>query len=155
MSDIIIRKATQTDLPTLLSFEQGIIEYERPFDPTLKREKISYYDIEKMIDDNQVEVLVAEYQNELIGSGYAKIVQSKPYLTHSQHCYLGFMYVSPNHRGRGVNQLIVNGLKEWALSRGINEIRLEVYGENAGAIKAYEKAGFKRNLVEMRISLDN
>ena len=31
-----------------------------------------------------------------------------------------------------------------------NEIRLDVYAENPGAIKAYEKAGFKSFLVNMR-----
>ena len=32
----IVRKATLDDLPTLLLFEQGVIEAERPFDPTIK-----------------------------------------------------------------------------------------------------------------------
>lgn len=32
---ILIRKATPADLETLLRFEQGVVQAERPFDPTL------------------------------------------------------------------------------------------------------------------------
>ena len=147
---LIIRPATQEDLKALLTFEQGIIEYERPFDETLRSTPISYYDIAAMIDDPDIEVVVAEEEEQLIGSGYAKLVDSKPYLTHSKHAYLGFMFVSENARGKGVNQKIVAQLEAWAKSRGVNEVRLDVYAENSAALRAYEKAGFKKNLIEMR-----
>jgi hypothetical protein len=39
MKGLILRKAMDTDIETLLRFEQGIIAAERLFDPTLKREK--------------------------------------------------------------------------------------------------------------------
>ena len=45
MNSIHIRKALLSDLATLLEFEQGIIAAERPYDPTLKKEKIQYYNI--------------------------------------------------------------------------------------------------------------
>ena len=54
MENIIIRPARQEDLPVLLEFEQGVIEAERPMDATLKSEKINYYDIAAMIDDDNV-----------------------------------------------------------------------------------------------------
>ncbi|MCW8877266.1 MAG: GNAT family N-acetyltransferase [Kangiellaceae bacterium] len=147
---MIIRPAVKDDLPQLLEFEQGIIEYERPFDETLKKTPISYYDIKAMIQAPDIEVVVAEEGNQLIGSGYAKVIQSKPYLTHSKHAYLGFMFVSEEARGKGVNKKIIAKLEEWAKLRGINEVRLDVYAENSTAVRAYEKAGFIKNLVEMR-----
>ena len=88
---MIIRRATTEDLNTLLTFEQAIIEYERPFDETLRSTPISYYDIAAMIDDPDIEVVVAEENEQLIGSGYAKLVESKPYLTHSKHAYFPFL----------------------------------------------------------------
>ena len=57
--DILIRTATQVDLPTLLAFEQGIITAERPYDKTLKPDPISYYDISELIASNDAEVAVA------------------------------------------------------------------------------------------------
>lgn len=151
MHTITIRKAHRNDLEKLLEFEQGIITAERPFDPTLKEEKIHYYDIEKMISAPHIEVLVAEIDSELVGSGYARIETAKPYLNHLNYAYLGFMYTDANHRGKGVNAKIIEALKEWCNLQNVFELRLDVYNDNSSAIKAYEKAGFKKHLVNMRM----
>ena|ERR1700761_6482892 len=150
---MIVRAATLDDLDTLLAFEQGIITTERPFDVTLREGHINYYDIAKMIGADNVKVAVAELDSKIIGSGYARIDDSKDYLKFTQHAYLGFMYVDTKHRGKGVNQQILKYLKQWALSKNLTELRLEVYDENLPAIKAYEKAGFSKLLIEMRLGI--
>jgi ribosomal protein S18 acetylase RimI-like enzyme len=153
MEQITIRKAVTGDLNTLLEFEQGIIKAERPFDVTLKDGEIHYYDIAQMIIADHVEVLVAETAGELIASGYARIEQSKIYLKHPKHSYLGFMYVKPEYRGKGINKMILDGLALWSKQQGITELHLEVYDENLPAVRAYEKVGFSKLLVQMRIGL--
>ena len=147
------RKATIKDLPILKSFEQGIIKAERPFDITLDADPISYYDIEEMIHHNDVEVIVAEENNKIIASGYSRIEPAKSYYKHSKYAYLGFMYVLPEFRGKGVNQVVLDALIDWSKSRGINEVRLEVYSENEPALRAYEKAGFSKYISNMRRSI--
>ena len=49
VQNFIIREATLEDLSELLAFEQALINAERPFDPTLKKGEIHYYDIRQMI----------------------------------------------------------------------------------------------------------
>ncbi len=153
MDKIVIRPATMADVPTLLHFEQGVITAERPFDTTLKQENIRYYDVEHMQTAPHIQLLVAEINNELAGCGYARLEKAKHYLRHAQHAYLGFMYVVPAHRGKGINKQIINELVKWSASNGVHEIRLDVYYENTAAIKAYEKAGFIKHMVEMRVGL--
>jgi RimJ/RimL family protein N-acetyltransferase len=153
MEEITTRKATLNDLETLLRFEQGVISAERPFDSTLKQGHIHYYTIETMITASHIELIVAECKKEIIGCGYARVETAKPYLQHPQHAYLGFMYVVSSHRGKGVNKKIIDALKRWSLSQNITEMRLDVYHDNRAAIKAYEKAGFKKHMVEMRMGL--
>ena len=153
MQKLIIRKAILEDMDTLLTFEQGVITAERPFDCTLKSSKTHYYDIEKMITTSHVELLVAQLDKELIGCGYARIENAKPYLKHLQHAYLGFMYVKPEHRGKGVNKMIIDALVKWSAAENITELRLDVYQENNAAIKAYEKSGFVKHMVQMRMGL--
>lgn len=155
MLPFFIRPAAPDDLDVLLQFEQGVIAAERPFDPTLRQEETHYYDLQVMITAPHIHLLVAEQNEELIGSGYARIEVAKPYLQHRQHAYLGFMYVLPEHRGKGVNKAILQALEEWTTAQGVTELRLEVYGENASAIKAYEKAGFSRHMIEMRKGLND
>lgn len=154
MEKLKIRRASLAELPQLLEFEQRLIAAERPFAENLKDGRISYYDLEELIVDDGAEVLVAELDNQLIASGYAKIKPSKAYLKHSYFSYLGFMYVDPEYRGKGLNKRIIEALMEWSKRQGIYELSLEVYSENTQAIRAYEKAGFSKNLVEMRIELE-
>jgi len=153
MSNIIIRSATVEDLPILYDFEQGIITAERPFDPTLQDGHINYYDIKTMIESNEDEVTVAIVDQKIVGSAYGKILPAKHYLKHSHYAYLAFMFVDPNYRGMGVNKKIVEKLVRWAKSKDINEVRLDVYSDNAPALRAYEKAGFDRHLVNMRMGI--
>jgi GNAT superfamily N-acetyltransferase len=150
MDPIIIRKASLEDLDILLGFEQAVISAERPIDSTIKKGDIHYYDIKEMINAPNVEMVVAESDHEIIGSGYARIEHAKPYLLHPVYAYLGFMYVKPEHRGKGVNKKIIEALEQWVVSQNITEIRLDVYINNTTAIKAYEKTGFTKHMVEMR-----
>lgn len=153
-NDITTRSATLEDLPTLLTFEQGIIQAERPYDHTLKPDPISYYDVAALIRDPDAEVAVAQSGDVLIGSGYARRKPSRHYLTPEVHAFIGFLYVVPAYRGRGVNQRVLNHLFDWARANDLPEIHLTVYPDNAPAIRAYEKAGFKAYLTEMRLNLN-
>jgi GNAT superfamily N-acetyltransferase len=151
MNQIKIRTATVADLPVLLQFEQGVIAAERPFDATLKEGHINYYDIEAMILADDSEVIIAVSEDEIVGSAYAKIKTAQPYLNHEKYVYLGFMFTKPEYRRQGINQMIIKKLSEWTISRGLKEIRLDVYNENSAALRAYEKAGFKRHMITMRM----
>ena len=152
MSNIHIRKATLEDLPYLLKFEQGIIAAERPFDETLVSEKFHYYDLAERIKEPDAEVLVAEVNGDVVGGGSAIIKEGKSFNTFARYSFLGFMYVEPAYRGRGVNKLIIKKLVEWSREKGLKEIRLQVYSDNLPALRAYEKVGFKKILTEMRFT---
>jgi GNAT superfamily N-acetyltransferase len=152
MNNIKIRMATLEDLPTILRFEQGIIEAERPFDPTLLPGTFHYYDLGARIADPDAAVVVAEDNGSVIAGGSAVIKQGNSYNIFKEYAFLGFMFVEPEFRGLGVNRLIIDALVNWAHKRGLNEVRLQVYSDNSPAIRAYEKVGFKKILTEMRLT---
>jgi GNAT superfamily N-acetyltransferase len=154
MANLTTRPATHADVPTLLEFEQGVIAAERPFDPTLKKGSIHYYDLELMIIAPDIELIVALLDDKIVASGYARIESSKHYLQHPRYAYLGFMYVDPAFRGKGYNKAIIDSLKAWARLQDITELRLDVYYSNSPAVRAYEKAGFTKHMIEMRLGLD-
>ena len=106
-----------------------------------------------MISEKDTEVAIAIIHNEIVGSGYAKIIQAKDYYDFQEYAYLGFMYTKPEYRGQGINMEIIEYLKAWCLSKNIIEIRLDVYDTNISAIKSYEKSGFKKDMVNMRVRL--
>lgn len=150
MENLIIRRADIEDIDLLLQFEQEIVATERPFDSTLKEGEIHYYDLKELVSAPKTEVVVAVFADEIIGSGYCRIRKAKDYLKHEQYAYIGFMYVKPEHRGKGVSRQILDALEKWTIEQGVTEIRLEVYKDNLPAVRAYEKYGFNPNMLEMR-----
>ena len=153
MEDLIVRPAEIGEIDVLYGFEQGIVKTERPFDPTLKPGEIHYYDLRELMLSPESEVLVAVADDRIVGSGFADIRRADDYLRHERYAHLGFMYVVPEYRGRGVIRAILEELKRWSLARGVNELRLEVYDANGAAVRAYEKAGFKPHVLKMRMEV--
>lgn len=149
--DYQLRVATLADLPDLLRFEQGIIGTERAFDTTLKEGNIHYYDLAEIIRSDYAQVLVVETKGEVVASGFAQILESKPFHKYDKYSSFRFMYVAEAHRQKGLNKMILEGLIAWSDSRNIKEIKLNVYDENLPALTAYLNAGFKKTMVEMHL----
>ena len=155
MKNVTFRRALITDKDALLGLEQSVIEAERPFNSTIKAKDAIYYDLDNLLTDDASHLLVAELQGLIIATGYAQIRTSKASLIHSKHAYLGFMYVAPEHRGLGINKMIIERLIKWSKTQTVTDVYLDVYNDNEAAIKAYEKVGFVKSLVEMKINLDS
>jgi ribosomal protein S18 acetylase RimI-like enzyme len=154
MKDTIsIRTANLEDLPILLQFEQGVIETEKPLDPFLGKGKLLYYNIPEMIAAKHIHLVVAIYNKELVASGYIRVEKSRHYHKNSAHGYIGFMYVKPDFRGKRISNLVLEYLKNWAKEKNLKELRLDVYSNNPSAIKSYERFGFIKSLVNMRIDI--
>ena len=84
-----------------------------------------------------------------------QIKKDRTYLKHDVIGYLGFMYVRPEARGLGLNQLIVDALEAWCKQRGLSELKLTVYTDNLPALRAYDKAGFQKHMITMRKNLSD
>lgn len=153
MEDVNLRRASLTDESVLLEFEQKVLDAERPYNSTIKLRDASYYDLKRLITSSKSHLLVAEVKDRVVGSGYAQIRKSEQSLTHDIHSYLGFMYVVPEYRGRGINKIILEKLIQWSKSQGVSDCYLDVYSENAAAIRAYEKVGFTKSMIEMKLKL--
>ena len=68
--------------------------------------------------------------------------------------FLGFMYVIPEYRGKGINKKILDYLIAWGKNKGLNEFQLTVYAQNESAINAYKKSGFSFETITMRLNLE-
>ncbi|RYV01868.1 GNAT family N-acetyltransferase [Shewanella sp. OPT22] len=150
---MIFREAKLSDLARLRELEQAVVEAERPFNSSIKEHGAIYYQLEDLITSQNSKLIVVEVNGDVIATGYGQIRDSKRSLTHENHCYLGFMYVAEDYRGNGINRQVVHELIAWSKSKGVNDFYLDVYSENTSALIAYEKAGFKPTLLEMKLNL--
>jgi ribosomal protein S18 acetylase RimI-like enzyme len=147
-----MRKAEITDKSALLALEQKVVAAERPYNISIKAEGAKYYDIDNLLTSEQSYLVVAEQYNKIIATGYVQIRDSKKSLIHNRHGYLGFMFVESDYRGLGLNKKLIDNLIAWAQAKGISDFYLDVYQHNAAAINAYEKVGFVKSMVEMKLS---
>ncbi|MDO6472996.1 GNAT family N-acetyltransferase [Maribacter sp. 1_MG-2023] len=150
-NEITIREAVKSDIPVLLQHEQEVVKAERPMDPTIRDSGVKYYDLNALMENPRAIVMVACDGDKIVATGYALEKPARTYLDHETFAYLGFMYTDPEFRGKGINGKIVSALQDWSTNKGLTEIRLHVYSENEPAIRAYEKKGFKRHMIEMRL----
>ena len=153
MSTVFVREATLKDLDTLLEFEQGVVAAEKPLDPFLGKGHLNYYNIPELITGDYTKFLVAVSNNEVVACGYIRIDNSKIYQKNPQHGYVGFMFVKPSFRGQKISKLILDSLKKWAKEKELKELRLDVYNNNIEALKVYERFGFTKILVNMRMDI--
>ena len=153
MSTISIRIANLNDLETLLAFEQGVIKAERPMDSFLGQGTLSYYNIPELIAAKNSHLIVALAGKELVGSGYIKIEESSTYHKNTKHGYIGFIFVKPSFRGKRISGLILESLKKWGKEKDLKELRLDVYSKNTDALKSYNRFGFTKGLVNMKIDI--
>jgi GNAT superfamily N-acetyltransferase len=93
----------------------------------------------------------------VLATGYLAIKPAATYtwcasLRSSHYGYLGFMYVDPALRGRGINGQMVRWLMAWGRGEGCTDFCLEVYTHNASAVRAYEKIGFVPRVTWMKFA---
>lgn len=154
MTNLVIRKARLADMPTLLKYEQGVIDFERAFNEDIRKEDVKYYNIKSLITGRNSVVFVGEIDSEIVATGYALIKEGLAQFSYNKYTYLGFMYVTPEHRGKGINAKIIDAAMDWSKTREVDHLRLQVYSENDSAIRAYEKLGFKTEIQDMKFYIE-
>jgi ribosomal protein S18 acetylase RimI-like enzyme len=109
-----------------------------------------------IIGEQQVDYMLARYQskqaiNEQITSGvlYFLIEEGRSFIgyiavqSRGDELFLSKIYVRSSHRARGYGRQAVQFVETLARERGLRKIVLTVNKNNTGAIRAYEKFGFK------------
>ena len=80
-------------------------------------------------------------------AGIARCVDTKgsPMLTPDRYCYVTSAYVKPEHRRHGVLAAMVAQIENWALGRGLGEMRLHNSTLHPHAGAAWDQLGFAVN----------
>jgi GNAT superfamily N-acetyltransferase len=79
--------------------------------------------------------------------GIARCVDSKgsPLLLPDRYCYVTSVYVTPEDRRHGVLTALMGEVEEWAVGRGLTEMRLHNSVLHAHARAAWDQLGFEVN----------
>lgn len=71
----------------------------------------------------------------------------------SRHAHIFLVYVTPQHRRRGVGTALMEHAQNWAKDRGDRQIGLQVFPANTGALNLYHHLGYQTQSLWMIKSL--
>ena len=71
----------------------------------------------------------------------------------TRHAHIFLVYVTPEHRRRGVGTALMEHAQNWAKDRGDRQIGLQVFPANTGALNLYHHLGYQTQSLWMIKSL--
>jgi len=157
---VAVRAATPADMRTVGRLGALLVRLHHDFDPqrfiaaTAGTEQGYGSFLGTQLDDPDVVVLVAERDDQVVGYTYAG-VEGVDYM--SLRGPAGVLYdivVDPAHRGRGVGRQLLDATIVVLKQKGAPRVVLSTAERNASAQRLFERAGFRRTMIEMTRELD-
>jgi len=155
-----IRPATSADMPAVGRLGALLVREHHDFDP--QRFIAAMPGTEKgygsylgtQLEEPKVVILVAERDGKVIGYTYSG-VEGTDYM--ALRGPAGEMYdivVDPDYRQQGVGRLLVDATLGALKSKGVPRVVLSTAEKNAAAQRLFDRAGFRRTMIEMTRELD-
>jgi GNAT superfamily N-acetyltransferase len=95
------------------------------------------------LGDERMLLILAMAGDMPVGYGLAFDVAEHPFMPEWQRAgYITQLYVSVDHRRRGVGQRLVNHIIEWLASRGVARVLLNVVPDESVAERFWREQGF-------------
>ncbi|HET9730260.1 MAG TPA: GNAT family N-acetyltransferase [Acidimicrobiia bacterium] len=160
LSAASVRPARPADLPAIGRLGALLVRTHHDFDPerfiaaTPQTEHGYASFLGTQLDEPNVIVLVAERDGEVLGYTYAG-VEGRDYM--SLRGPAGVLYdivVDPAHRERGVGRMLLDATLSALRARRAPRVVLSTAERNEPAQRLFERAGFRRTMLEMTRELD-
>lgn len=155
-----IRPAGPSDLPAIGRLGALLVRVHHDFDPerfiaaTPQTEHGYASFLGSQIGEQNVVMLVAERNGEVVGYTYAGM-EGRDYM--SLRGPAGLLYdliVDPAHRGCGVGRMLLDATLAALEARGAPRVVLSTAERNEPAQRLFARAGFRRTMVEMTRELE-
>jgi ribosomal protein S18 acetylase RimI-like enzyme len=159
-ADIIIRRATERDLPALGRLGARLLKTHHAFDPArfmapgADPESGYAWFLGTQLTEPDAVVLVAERAGgALLGYVYAGL---EPQSWKELREAAGFVHdvvVDESAQGRGVAGSLMQAAIDWLRDRGAPRVLIWTAPQNARAQRVFEKLGFRRTMIEMTLEI--
>jgi len=150
-----IRPAVSTDIAAIGRLGALLVRGHHDFDP--KRfiaakpgtEQAYGSFLGAQLDEPNVIILVAERDGEVIGYTYAGVEGNDYMALRGPAGVLYDIVVDPAHRGYGVGRMLLDATLEALKARGAPRVVLSTAEKNHTAQRLFDRAGFRRTMIEM------
>jgi ribosomal protein S18 acetylase RimI-like enzyme len=107
------------------------------------------------LDDPNIVILVAEREGEVVGYTYAGVEGTDYMALRGPAGVLYDIVVDPAHRKRGVGRMLLDATLEALKARGAPRVVLSTAEQNHSAQRLFDRAGFRRTMIEMTRELND
>ena len=155
MVNILVRRATESDLPALGRLGALLMQTHFAFDQqrfmapgTNPAEGYSWF-LGSQLTEEDVIVLVAERAGFVVGYVYAGL---EPRSWKELREAAGFIHdvaVEESSRRTGVATALVEAAVEWLRAHGAPRVLLWTAEQNSAAVPLFSRLGFRRTMIEM------
>jgi len=136
---ILIRSASEKDVPAIFSLIKELADYEKLSDQVVATED----ELKKVLfgENNFVEILIAEFEGQIVGQ--ALFFKNFSTFLGKPGIYLEDLYVKPEMRSKGIGKALLDKLISLAKERNYGRVEWSVLDWNESAIDFYKKIGAK------------
>jgi GNAT superfamily N-acetyltransferase len=143
----VVRVATSSDLSAVVAMRIALLReyadhpiYGRLHPDAEARAREIYA---RQIAASDQAILLAEIGSSPVGILRCVEVLASPLLDPARYCYVSSVYVEPSRRHRGVLRTLLEHAEDWAVFRGLSEIRLHNSSRHPDAVATWDALGFE------------
>ena len=142
-----INLADKTHIPQIIEIWKEFMDYHKKLDPFFSRSDDGHLNfknyINELIKSNEVQILVALDEGNVVGYSIALLQYYPPVFTKKIHGLINDMAVKETHRRRGIGEQFISRIFEWFQYHNIDRIELRVSVNNPIGYSFWKKHGFK------------
>jgi len=152
---VMIRAATRADVPTLGRLGALLVRTHHEFDtkrfiPATPQTEHHYGAfLGTQLGGANVVLLVAERAGNVLGYAYAAVEDYDYMSLRGPAGVLNDIVVDPAHRGQGIGRVLLDATLKALEDKGAPRVVLSTAEQNAAAQRLFERAGFRRTMIEM------
>jgi ribosomal protein S18 acetylase RimI-like enzyme len=146
-NSIVIRQATQSDIPALVGLLQQLFGIEQDFEPDPEKQRAG---LTQLLDAPQAGVFVAESNGRILGMLTVQILISTA--EGGRVGQVEDVVVDQGDRGRGIGRAMLSHLRQWSMEQGLSRLQLLADRDNGLALDFYRKQGWATtDLIGLRL----
>jgi GNAT superfamily N-acetyltransferase len=151
-SDLVLRHATVEDLDRIQPMWQALYQHQFEHGMLLRLPDGAYDAWLKSIQPflgRFASVVLAELNGEMVGFVAGRIRTLPPYFGSATIGAISEVFVSNQHRSRGIGQRLLAFALEWFAEQQITRVELQVVAGNPDGIRFYRQLGWHEELLQM------
>ena len=155
MSDIVVRRATESDLPTLGRLGALLLRTHYDFDqqrfiaPGPNVEEGYAWFLGSQLTEQDVVVFVSERAGSVVGYVYAGLEPQSWKELREPAGFIHDVAVDESSRKAGIATALIEAATEWLRAHGAPRVLLWTAEKNEVASRLFSRLGFRRTMIEM------